>query len=123
MFADSLQGISCSPGKVSGPVRLLKNTSQSEFREGDILVAQHGDPGLVMLFPVVGGLIFERGSPLSHLSIVAREMGIPTIAGLEGLSDWLSEGEWVEMDGKTGQIRKLSPEEQVILPDTDKQAS
>ncbi|WP_243689553.1 PEP-utilizing enzyme [Geotalea toluenoxydans] len=50
----------------------------------------------------------ERGSLLSHSAIVAREMGIPAVVSLSGLTAWLASGDQVEMDGASGVVRKLS---------------
>jgi pyruvate,water dikinase len=74
---------------------------------GEILVARETDPGWVTIFPLAAGILIERGSPLSHSAIVARELGIPTIVGVRGLTSVLSTGAVVEMDGGTGQIARI----------------
>ena len=63
------------------------------------------------LFPSISGLLVERGSLLSHSAVVAREMGIPTIVGLRGITDMLEDGERIEMNGQTGTVRRLLEEE------------
>ena len=68
-------------------------------------------PGWTVLFPAVQGLLVQRGSLLSHSAIVAREIGLPCIVGVAGLMETLRTGEWVEMDGATGAIRRIEPEE------------
>ena len=50
------------------------------------------------------GLLVERGSLLSHSAIVAREMGIPAVVSLAGVTRWLKDGDWVELDGSTGVV-------------------
>jgi len=62
-----------------------------------------------MIFPSASGLLVERGSALSHSAIVAREIGLPTIVAVPGLTAWIEDGEWVEMNGGTGEIVKVSP--------------
>jgi pyruvate,water dikinase len=64
-----------------------------------------------MLFPACCGLLVERGSLLSHSAIVAREMGIPAVVSLAGITAWLKDGDWVELDGASGQVRKLDQTE------------
>jgi pyruvate,water dikinase len=59
-----------------------------------------------MVFPSARGVLVERGSLLSHAAIVARELGIPAIVSLPGLTRWLKDGDWVEMDGSTGVVRR-----------------
>jgi phosphohistidine swiveling domain-containing protein len=48
----------------------------------------------------------ERGSLLSHSAIVARELGIPCVVGLKGVTEWLQTGDLIEVDGATGKVVK-----------------
>ncbi|MFM7549707.1 MAG: PEP-utilizing enzyme [Cyanobacteriota bacterium] len=66
------------------------------------------DPGWVLLFPHTAGLLVERGSVLSHVAIVAREMGLPMVTELVGIASALREGEWLELDGGSGTVRRVS---------------
>jgi pyruvate,water dikinase len=52
-------------------------------------------------------LLVERGSLLSHSAIVARELRLPCIVGLAGITTRLQTGMEVEMDGATGVVRVL----------------
>ena len=65
------------PGIVRGPVRIVTDPATADLEQRAILVAEHTDPGWIMVFPVSAGLLVERGSLLSHAAIVARELGIP----------------------------------------------
>lgn len=100
-------GQACSQGIVRGPVRIVRDPRDTDFRSGEILVAQRTDPGWVTIFPLVSGMIMERGSLLSHSAIVARELGIPAIVGVDNACNWLVDGDWVELNGATGMIRRL----------------
>ncbi|HET9234664.1 MAG TPA: PEP/pyruvate-binding domain-containing protein [Candidatus Eisenbacteria bacterium] len=99
-----LRGIGCSPGVVTKPVKVIRTPSEDARLEGEILVAERTDPGWVPLYPSVSGLLIERGSILSHSAIVAREMGIPTIVGILGLTSTLETGQVVTMDGAAGTV-------------------
>jgi pyruvate,water dikinase len=99
---DSFKGLGCCPGVVRGPVRVILDPRNATLHSGDILVAERTDPGWIMLFPSAAGLLVERGSLLSHSAIVAREMGIPAIVALAGVTRWLKDGDEVELDGSTG---------------------
>jgi len=99
-----LRGIGCSPGVVTKPVKVMRTPSEDARLEGEILVAERTDPGWVPLYPSVSGLLIERGSILSHSAIVAREMGIPTIVGILGLTSTLQTGQVVTMDGAAGTV-------------------
>ena len=64
----------------------------AEVRAGEILVAERTDPGWILLFPAAAGVVVERGSVLSHSAIVARELGIPAVVSVAGLTTWLQHG-------------------------------
>jgi pyruvate,water dikinase len=104
-------GLGCCPGVVRGPVRVVTDPRQATLRHGDILVAERTDPGWIMLFPSAAGLLVERGSLLSHSAIVSREMGLPAIVALTGVTRWLKDGDWVEMDGAAGVVVRVPAEE------------
>jgi len=100
----TLTGTPCSPGVVRAPVRVVKTPRGEPPLDGEILVAARTDPGWVTLFPSAAGLLIERGSPLSHSAVVARELGIPAIVGISGLLGAVKAGQRVEMDGGTGGV-------------------
>jgi pyruvate,water dikinase len=89
---------------------VITDPRNTELRKGSILVAERTDPGWILLFSSATGLLVERGSLLSHSAIVAREMGIPAIVSIPGLTRWLKDGDWVELDGSTGVVRRISPD-------------
>src|SRR5690606_23109033 len=92
--------------------RILDPTRCSGF-DGEILVAERTDPGWVPYYPAFSGILIERGSVLSHSAIVAREMGIPTIVGITGLTAALTSGQRVRMDGRSGTVEILDPQPEV----------
>lgn len=102
-----LKGVGCSPGRVSGKVRIILDPTKTASVDGDILVTSSTDPGWVTLFPTASAIIVERGSLLSHSAIVSREMGIPCIVGVTGLLRKLKTGDKIEMDGSSGEIKRL----------------
>jgi len=106
---EHLKGQGCCPGVVRGPVRLVGDPRRAAVQPGEIIVAERTDPGWIMIFPAAAGLLIERGSLLSHSAIVARELGLPTIVSLGGVTRWVSDGDWVEMDGSTGVLTKVAP--------------
>ena len=104
-------GLGCCPGIVRGIARVVRDPKQARLTAGCILVADHTDPGWIMLFPSASGLLVERGSLLSHSAIVARELGIPAVISIPGLLDWLQDGDEVELDGAAGIVRRLAARE------------
>jgi pyruvate,water dikinase len=104
---DALKGIGCCPGVVRARARVIVDPRSAVIESGEILVAPRTDPGWIMLFPAAAGLLVEHGSLLSHSAIVAREMGIPAIVSIGGVTAWVKTGDWLEMDGATGVVRKV----------------
>jgi len=100
----TLRGIGCCPGEVTGPVAVFRQPTTDMRLAGEILVAERTDPGWVPLYPSASGVLIERGSILSHSAIVAREMGIPTIVGIPGLTSALQTGQQVRMNGAQGTV-------------------
>lgn len=103
---DSLRGTGCCRGRVRGPVRVITDPRGAELKAGEIMVARFTDPGWITLFANAAGILIERGSLLSHSAIVARELNIPAIVGLAGVTRWLRTGDIVSMDGGTGVVSK-----------------
>jgi pyruvate,water dikinase len=108
---DQHKGLGCCRGIVRGPVRVITDPRSGILHPGEILVAERTDPGWITLFPSAAGLLVERGSLLSHSAIVCRELGIPGVISIPGLTRWLRDGDWVELDGASGIVRRLEPEE------------
>ncbi len=104
---DERRGLGCSPGIVRGPVRVVRDPRTVQLETRTILVAEHTDPGWILVFPSARAVLVERGSLLSHAAIVARELGIPAVVSLPGLTRWLKDGDLVELDGTTGIVRRL----------------
>lgn len=105
-----LQGIPCSAGIVHA--RVCKVTDvQDAFPVQQVMATYATDPGYVVLFPAVSGILTERGSLLSHAAIVSREMGIPCIVGVAGLMSQLEDGDEIVMDGSTGIINIINRRE------------
>lgn len=75
---------------------------------GDVLVVRTLDPALAPLLPSLGGLIAETGNVLSHLAILAREFGVPTVVGYEDALETFSEGTVVVIDGATGEVTEVT---------------
>lgn len=108
---ESRMGMACCPGRVCARVRVIRDPRNAQIGPGEILVAERTDPGWVMIYSAAVGLLVERGSLLSHSAIVARELGLPTIVAIAGLTSWLNDGDWVEMDGSSGRVTRIPPPE------------
>ena len=77
------------------------------MKEGEILVANHTDPGWIMLFNQASAVVVECGSLLSHAAIVSREMGIPSVVAVDEVSKRLHTGDFIRVNGSTGTVEIL----------------
>jgi phosphohistidine swiveling domain-containing protein len=103
----TLKGVGCCPGKVEGIVKVILSPKDNMELNGEILVTLRTDPGWIPLYPAASALLVERGGLLSHSAIVAREMGLPTVVSLKGLTQKLKSGMRVRIDGETGVVQIL----------------
>jgi pyruvate,water dikinase len=63
--------------------------------------------GWTPLFLTAGALVMEVGGIMSHGAVVAREYGIPAVVGVKDATRLLRDGEMLEVDGATGEVRRL----------------
>jgi pyruvate,water dikinase len=80
--------------------------------DGAVLVVRTLDPSLASMLPGLHGLVAETGSVLSHLAILAREFGVPTVVGVEDAVRRFPPGTEVVVDGGTGEVSAVSTEEE-----------
>jgi pyruvate,water dikinase len=107
LLPNQMRGTPCSPGTIEGIVKVIIGPEDDMTLNGEILVTERTDPGWIPLYPSVSALLVERGGLLSHSAIVAREMGLPTIVGIKGLTKKLTSGMKIRMNGETGLIEIL----------------
>ena len=104
-----LMGAAASPGTARGPARILFNPADGALlHKGDILVAKFTDPGWTPLLLTAGGLVMEIGGIISHGAVVAREYGIPAVIGIRHDTRILRDGDMIEVDGTSGEVRRLA---------------
>ncbi len=109
--SETRKGLACCRGVVTAKVRVIDDPRTQALAPGEILVARHTDPGWIAVFANAAGVIAERGSMLSHSAIVAREMGVPCVVSLKGVTRWLKTGDVVRLDGGAGTVERVSPDE------------
>ena len=102
-----LEGLGCGPGTVEGPVRVVDNPRDVTLDGDEILVAKRTDPGWITLLAACRGLLVEQGNLLSHAAIVAREMGLPAVVSLPGVTERLDDGDVVRVDGSAGTVERV----------------
>lgn len=96
-----LRGTPSSPGTATAAALVVERPADAG---GDVLVAYRTDPGWVPVLPSASALLIERGSPLTHVAIVARELGIPTVVQIPGLTQRVRTGMRLRVDGGAGLV-------------------
>jgi pyruvate,water dikinase len=102
------QGVPLSAGLAEAPALVLEQPDGAAIpAEPYILVCPSTDPAWVPLFVGAKGLVMETGGVLSHGAIVAREFGLPAVAGLTGVHKRLRTGQRLRIDGGGGTVTVL----------------
>ncbi len=91
----------------SGTTLTLKDFDPLANFEGKILVTCQTDPGWTVVFPLLKGIVVERGGMLSHAAIVARELSIPCIVGVQQATDFLPTNMRIMLNLQNGSIQRL----------------
>ena len=93
---------------VAGTVRLIPDVAHlSEFRPGEILVADTTTPDWEPVMKTAGAVVTNRGGRTCHAAIVARELGIPAVVGADGVTVALESGQTVTVSCAEGEIGKI----------------
>lgn len=105
---DLLHGFPAAGGRTTGRAAVLTGLKDADKLErGDVLVARQTDPGWAPLFFLVQGLVLERGGALSHGSILARELGIPSVVGVPEATSRIAHGRRILVDGDAGHVQLI----------------
>lgn len=100
---DRLTGLAASAGRCTARARVVRDPRRAKLRHGEVLVAETTDAGWSPLFVDAGAIVVERGGPLSHAAIVARELGVPAVLDATGATGVL-DGHLVTVDGDAGLV-------------------
>ena len=116
------KGLNAGPGAASGKVALSAQDAEEMAAKGDpiILVRIETSPEDIKGMNASEGILTARGGMTSHAALVARQMGKVCVAGcgslkinykertigVEGKSDVIKEGDFISIDGTTGEVLK-----------------
>ncbi len=104
-----LQGRPASRGVVEGIVRVAHTLAEAAaLAPGEILVTPITDIGWTPYFSLIGGLVTDLGSSVSHGAVIAREYGLPCVVNARQATRYLQTGDRVLLDGDAGSVTLLS---------------
>ena len=107
--------------------RVLRNLQQgrasSRIDRDHIVVAQNLTAADILLFSRHGvlGCVLDFGGPTSHVTIMARALGVPAVVGLHSIADRVEAGSLLILDGYAGRVI-LHPTEETLARYRTKQA-
>ena len=80
--------------------------SREMLPENAIIVARSMGPAALLDYDRkrLRGLVLEEGGPTSHVSIVARALGIPTVGEIDNATGLCEAGDAIIVDGTTGHV-------------------
>jgi pyruvate,orthophosphate dikinase len=113
------KGVNASPGAAVGQIYFDADTAEKmakEAKQDVIMVRPFTKPDDVHGMIASKGILTSEGGASSHAAVVARQFGIPAVVGASALKidmnlrqltigeTLIKEGEWMSVDGATGQI-------------------
>src|ERR1700761_2341668 len=108
--------------------RLLRHLTGEEAGEralpaNAVLVARNMGPAELLDYgrDKLVALVLEDAASTSHVAIVARSMGLPMVASLEGVADNARAGDQIAIDGEMGEVH-LRPASEIVKAFEDKRA-
>jgi pyruvate,water dikinase len=115
-----LVGQPAAQGLATGRVRRVVGVSgMADFTVGEVMVCDAIQPAMTHLVPLAGAIVERRGGMLIHGAIIARELAIPCVNGVENAVALLRDGEIVTVDGYLGIVTVGPPEFHVEGVDED----
>src|SRR5512141_1334000 len=87
--------------------------TKEQMPENAIVVARSMGPAALLDYDRkrLRGLVLEEGGPTSHVSIVARALGIPTVGEIENATGLVEPGDPIIVDGSTGHVHMRPPQD------------
>jgi phosphotransferase system enzyme I (PtsP) len=86
---------------------------KEQLPDNAIVVARSMGPAALLDYDrkKLRGLILEEGGPTSHVSIVARALGIPTVGEIDNATGLVEPGDAIIVDGSTGHVHMRPPQD------------
>ncbi|HEY9139426.1 MAG TPA: pyruvate, phosphate dikinase [Bryobacteraceae bacterium] len=114
-------GLPASPGAAVGTVVFTADEAVEQAKKAPVvLVRKETVPDDIHGMEVAKGILTARGGMTSHAAVVCRGMGTPCVAGAEAITVeehkkqvsvtvggklvTLKEGDWLSLDGSTGEV-------------------
>ncbi len=94
----------------------IRNDDYSRLEKNSVIIAKDLTPSDTAQLEKdkVAAMVTELGGKTSHVAIIARLMGIPTVVGLENITQKIKDNDIIICDGKTGKVL-INPNEKQLF--------
>ena len=93
---------------MEGIAKVVLTLDQADkLEQGEILVCPMTMPAWTALFGIAAAVVADSGGVLSHCAIVAREYGLPCVAGTKVGTSEIKDGMRLRVDGSAGTVEIL----------------
>ena len=102
----ALTGTGVGTEIVRGIARVVADADEAFERAdpGDIIVTRLTVPTFNAILAMSGGVVTEGGGLLSHTAVIARELGIAAVIGVQGALTQIPDGAEIELDPINGTV-------------------
>ncbi len=106
-----IRGMTACQGLVRGEAFVSMSAEEAKnILPGQILVTSMTSPDFVISMKKAAAIVTNEGGITCHAAIVSREFGVPCIVGTRIATKVLKTGDYIEVDGNHGFVRKLIKE-------------
>jgi pyruvate,water dikinase len=103
-----LVGRPAARGVVEGIARVAHTLAEAaQLQADEILITPITDIGWTPYFSMIGGLVTDLGSAVSHGAVIAREYGLPCVVNTRQGTRFFKTGDRVRLDGDSGRVELL----------------
>ena len=105
-------GKAASSGVAMGrAVIITKDEDILKVKDNSVIISKTASPKLAIVLEKAIAIVTENGGQAANSMVFARIYGIPAVAGIQGLTETIKDGDFVRVDGTNGniEIRKNVP--------------
>lgn len=103
-----LYGASACGGSAKGKAVIIKRKSEMlkfNYAEPSVLVSVEADPDLSIIMRRMAAVVTDQGGVTCHAAIIAREFNIPCVVGTKYATQYISEGDFLEVNADRGIVK------------------
>ena len=116
--AIDLRGLGIGSGTHRGVARVATDPERvlDTMMPGDVLVAPWTAPTYNAVLAIAGAVVVQEGGLLCHAAVMARELAIPAVIGCRGAMELIGDGDVVDVDADTGEVRVVERRAAAVSP-------